>query len=84
MASRSAGDIPSQAPRAVGSATGPAAAGKRVEDLHLPQTARLISVVRDGRAEIAVGATELHVGDQVLAILEPGSEADLRSVLLTA
>jgi len=61
-----------------------AAAGKRVEDLHLPQTARLISVVRDGRAEIAVGSTELHVGDQVLAILEPGSEDDLRSVLLSS
>ena len=63
---------------------GSAAAGKRVEDLHLPQTARLISVVRDGRAEIAVGSTELHVGDQVLAILEPGSEDDLRSVLLSS
>jgi trk system potassium uptake protein TrkA len=61
-----------------------AAAGKKVEELHLPHTARLISVVRDGRAEIAVGSTELHAGDQVLAILEPGSEDDLRSVLLSA
>jgi trk/ktr system potassium uptake protein len=61
---------------------GSAAAGKKVEDLHLPRTARLISVVRDGRAEIAVGSTELHAGDQVLAILEPGSEDDLKSVLL--
>ena len=60
------------------------AAGKRVEDLHLPHTARLISVVRDGRAEIAVGSTELLAGDQVLAILEPGSEDDLRSVLLSS
>ncbi len=59
------------------------AAGKRVEDLHLPRTARLISVVRDGRAEIAVGSTELQAGDQVLAILEPGSEDDLKSVLLS-
>jgi trk system potassium uptake protein TrkA len=60
------------------------AAGKKVEDLHLPRTARLISVVRDGRAEIAVGSTELHAGDQVLAILEPGSEDDLKSVLLSS
>jgi len=59
------------------------AAGKKVEDLHLPRTARLISVVRDGRAEIAVGSTELQAGDQVLAILEPGSEDDLKSVLLS-
>ena len=63
-------------------ARAPPAAGKKVEDLHLPRTARLISVVRDGRAEIAVGSTELHAGDQVLAILEPGSEDDLKSVLL--
>ena len=62
---------------------GSAAAGKRVEDLHLPHTARLISVVREGRAEIAVGSTELLAGDQVLAILEPGSEDDLKSVLLS-
>ena len=34
-------------------------AGKRVERLRLPDGARLISVMRDGQAEIAVGATEL-------------------------
>jgi trk/ktr system potassium uptake protein len=59
------------------------AAGRRVEELHLPDTARLISVVREGKAEIAVGSTELKAGDQVLAILEPGSEDDLKSVLLS-
>ena len=48
------------------------AAGKRVEQLRLPETARLISVMREGDAEIAVGSTELRPGDQVLAILEPG------------
>src|ERR671928_268413 len=37
-------------------------AGKRVETLRLPEGARLISVMRDGRAEIAVGATELEAG----------------------
>src|SRR5919199_119262 len=52
------------------------AAGKRVERLALPEGARLISVMRDGRAEIAVGATELLPGDQVLAILEPGREQE--------
>jgi trk system potassium uptake protein TrkA len=58
------------------------AAGKRVEALHLPATARLISVVREGKAEIAVGSTELHPADQVLAILEPGGEAELRRLLV--
>jgi trk system potassium uptake protein TrkA len=57
-------------------------AGKRVDRLQLPEGSRLISVMRDGRAEIAVGSTELHPGDQVLAILEPGKEQELRRVLL--
>jgi trk system potassium uptake protein TrkA len=57
--------------------------GKRVERLALPEGARLISVMRDGRAEIAVGSTELRAGDQVLAILQPGKEDELRRVLLS-
>jgi trk system potassium uptake protein TrkA len=57
-------------------------AGKRVEGLRLPEGARLISVMRAGRAEIAVGSTTLEAGDQVLAILEPGKEDELRRVLL--
>jgi trk system potassium uptake protein TrkA len=61
---------------------GSSAAGKRVEDLRLPETTRLISVMRDGKAEIAVGSTELRAGDQVLAILEPGGETELKRVLL--
>ena len=57
-------------------------AGKRVERLEMPDGARLISVTRDGQSEIAVGATELLPGDQVLAILQPGKEDELRRVLL--
>jgi trk system potassium uptake protein len=58
------------------------AAGKRVEQLRLPETARLLSVMRDGKAEIAVGSTELRGGDQVLAILQPGGEEELRKLLV--
>ena len=61
---------------------GAPAAGRRVDELSLPESARLISVMRDGAAEIAIGSTELHAGDQVLAVLEPGSERELRRVLL--
>src|SRR5918912_601540 len=57
-------------------------AGKRVEGIPLPEGVRLISVMRNGHAEIAVGSTELKPGDQVLAILEPGKEDELRRVLL--
>jgi trk system potassium uptake protein TrkA len=59
-------------------------AGKRVDRLTMPEGARLISVMRDGKAEIAVGSTELMPGDQVLAILEPGKEDELRRVLISA
>ena len=53
-----------------------------VESLSLPEGSRLISVMRDGAAEIAVGSTQLLPGDQVLAILQPGKEDELRRVLL--
>jgi len=56
--------------------------GKRIGKLDLPEGSRLISVVRDGHAEIADGDTELRGGDQVLAILKPGKEDELRRVLL--
>jgi trk/ktr system potassium uptake protein len=59
-------------------------AGKRVEALRMPEGSRLISVMRDGQAEVAVGSTELRPGDQVLAILQPGKEDELRRVLLKA
>src|SRR4051795_8412592 len=57
-------------------------AGRSVEALSLPEGSRLISVMRDGQAEIAVGSTVLEAGDQVLAILESGKEDELRRVLL--
>jgi trk system potassium uptake protein TrkA len=57
-------------------------AGKTVDTLKLPEGSRLISVMRNGKAEIAVGSTRLEPGDQVLAILEPGKEDELRRVLL--
>jgi trk system potassium uptake protein TrkA len=61
---------------------GAPAAGQRVERLSLPEGSRLISIMRNGRSEIAVGSTELRPGDQVLAILQPGKEDELRRVLL--
>jgi trk system potassium uptake protein TrkA len=62
--------------------SGTPAAGRRVEELRMPDGCRLISVLRDGKAEIAVGSTELRPGDQVLAIIEEGKEDALRRVLL--
>jgi trk system potassium uptake protein TrkA len=58
------------------------AAGKRVDALRMPDGSRLICVIRDGHTEIADDSTELQAGDQVLAVLEPGKESELRRVLL--
>jgi trk system potassium uptake protein len=56
-------------------------AGRTVEKLGLPQGSRLISVVHEGSAEIAVGSTVIRPG-QVLAILEPGREDEVRRLLI--
>ncbi|HEX7254720.1 MAG TPA: TrkA family potassium uptake protein [Gaiellaceae bacterium] len=56
--------------------------GKRVARIDLPPGSRLITVMRDGQAQMAEGETELRAGDQVLAVLEPGKEEELRKVLL--
>ena len=58
-------------------------AGKRIAGLALPDGSRLISVMRNGYAEIAVGETVLRPGDQVLAILQAGKEDELRRALLS-
>jgi trk system potassium uptake protein TrkA len=57
-------------------------AGRAIERLDLPEGSRLISVKRNGQFEIADDSTTLRPGDQVLAILPPGKEDELRRVLL--
>jgi trk system potassium uptake protein TrkA len=56
-------------------------AGKRVAGLQLPEGSRLVSVMRNGVAEIAVGETVLRPGDQVIGILKPGLEDAFRRAL---
>jgi trk system potassium uptake protein TrkA len=56
-------------------------AGKRIGGIQLPEGARLISVMRNGRSELAYDSTVLRPGDQVLAVLEPGKEDELHRVL---
>jgi trk system potassium uptake protein len=60
------------------------AAGRMVRELNLPNRSRLISVSREGRAEIAIGDTRLIPGDLVMAILEPGAEDELKQMLMPA
>jgi trk system potassium uptake protein TrkA len=56
--------------------------GKEISRIQLPSGSRLITVMREGQAQMADGDTELKAGDQVLAVLEPGKEDELRRVLL--
>ncbi|MGH3081825.1 MAG: potassium channel family protein [Gaiellaceae bacterium] len=56
--------------------------GKEINRVKLPAGSRLITVMREGEAQMADGSTQLKAGDQVLAVLEPGKEDELRKVLL--
>jgi trk system potassium uptake protein len=56
--------------------------GKEISRIQLPSGSRLITVMREGQAQMADGQTQLKAGDQVLAVLEPGKEEELRRVLL--
>jgi trk system potassium uptake protein TrkA len=56
--------------------------GKEISGIKLPSGSRLITVMRGGQAQMADGETQLKAGDQVLAVLEPGKEEELRKVLL--
>ena len=58
------------------------AAGKRVAGLTLPDGSRLISVMRNGKSELAHDTTVLRPGDQVLAVVAPGKEDQLYRVLV--
>ena len=58
------------------------AAGKRVAGLSLPEGVRLVSITRNGVAEVAGLETVIRPGDQVIAILKPGLEDRLRKALV--
>ena len=56
--------------------------GKEVSRVKLPEGARLIAVVRDGEARLNDADLVLESGDQVLGLLQPGREEELRHALL--
>ena len=59
-----------------------ACTGKKIGQVALPSGSRVISVVRDGKAEVPDESLRLESGDSVLAILETGKEDELRRVLV--
>ena len=56
-------------------------AGKRVADIEMPEGSLLISVLRDGRGFVPGPDTVLEPGDEILAVLDPGLEEDLKNFL---
>src|SRR3954463_4266252 len=53
--------------------------GKRVADLELPEGSLLISVLREGTGFVPNPETVLESGDEVLAVLDPGMEEELKA-----
>jgi trk system potassium uptake protein TrkA len=56
------------------------AVGKTVGDLSMPEGSLLISVLRDGQGFVPGPDTDLRAEDEVLAVLDPGLEEDLKTL----
>ncbi len=54
-------------------------AGQMVGDLNMPEGSLLISVLRKGEGFVPGPETVLEAGDEVLAVLDPGLEEELKS-----
>ncbi len=55
--------------------------GRRVGDLELPDGSLLISVLRGGTGFVPGPETVLEAGDEVLAVLDPGLEEELKAYI---
>lgn len=53
------------------------AANMAIKDMRLPDSVLVIAVLRQGRALLARGSEVMQPGDQVLCLLEPGTEKEL-------
>ena len=54
-------------------------AGMRVGDLNMPEGSLLISILREGQGGfVPTPDTILEAGDEVLAVLDPGLEEELK------
>ncbi|MGH2576286.1 MAG: TrkA C-terminal domain-containing protein, partial [Actinomycetota bacterium] len=54
-------------------------AGQKVGELNMPEGSLLISILRKGQGFVPGPDTVLEVGDEVLAVLDPGLEEELKS-----
>jgi len=54
--------------------------GRRVGDLEMPEGSLLISVLREGKGFVPGPDTVLEAGDEILAVLDPGKEDELKTI----
>ncbi|HYV59077.1 MAG TPA: TrkA family potassium uptake protein [Acidimicrobiia bacterium] len=55
--------------------------GRAIRDADVPRDATFVAVVRDEHVVMARGDTVFHPGDEVLALVTPESEEEVRSIL---
>jgi trk system potassium uptake protein len=63
-------------------AEGSPAAGSLVSELHLPRDSTLVAIIRDEHVVVPRGNTPLEGADEVLALVTPDSEAEVRRILV--
>jgi len=56
-------------------------AGMKVRDIDTPDRTLLISILRDGVGFVPTPDSELRVGDDILAVLDPVQEEELKKVM---
>src|ERR671925_1182 len=74
-------DLPQEQLEIIELEVGPvsAADGKKVRDLGLPDGSLVISILRDGGGFVPAGDSVVKAGDEVLAVLDPGMEDELKA-----
>jgi trk system potassium uptake protein TrkA len=55
--------------------------GHAIRDVHVPRDATFVAVVRDEHVVMARGDTVFYPGDEVLALVTPESEEEVRGIL---
>jgi trk system potassium uptake protein len=58
------------------------AAGKTIADLSIPRDATIVAIVRDRHVIVPRGESELHPGDEVLALITGDAEDDMKKMLI--
>ena len=62
---------------------GSASAGKRVEEIELPDGGLIIALLRESTGIVPSGETLIEAGDEVLLVLNPGLEEAITSLFTT-